>query len=280
MATEQILSSQEFGEGSPILIIHGWTMDGKYEQLDFEPIFTKTTGFRRIYVDLPGHGLTRAHNISNADDIFASLVQFINTRLDKSRFLIVGTSYGGYLARALAMRYIKQVDGLLLRVPVVDPDNSLRDRDGFQPLVVDEKLWSTVSSEDKKLFGDISVQAPGYIKALKAKYEQAVNPALKLAKRTMLESIRRDPRRYGLTNGPDDKISQFLAPTLIVCGRQDRSVGYRDAFRLLEFYPRSTYIALDRGEHALPVDQVALFEAVVRDWLSRVDEWQGHAAKL
>lgn len=270
-----ILSAQEVGEGHPMLIIHGWEMNRKVEQLDFEPVFSKTAGIRRIYVDLPGMGATPANDIANMDDIYSRLVLFIDARLGKSRFSLVGSSCGGYLARALAQRYIGQVDGLLLRVPLIEPDDKFRDLDAFQPLVVNEELMSSIPKEDKKLLGDVTIQTSAYIKALKAKYDQAVVPALEAANNEVLDPIRADPQRYSISPTVDKKTVKFLAPTLIMCGRQDESVGYRDSLRLLELYPRSTYIVLDRGTHAFPVDQHAVFEALVRDWLARVDEWRG-----
>lgn len=270
-----ILSAHEIGEGFPVLIIHGWEMDGKVEQLDFEPIFNKIPGLRRIYVDLPGMGKTPANDVKDMEDIYHRLVQFIDTRLGQSRFLIIGTSCGGYLARAIAQEYTKQVDGLLLRVPLIEPADSRRDLDAFKPLVANEQLMSNMSTEDKSLLGNIIVQTPGYVKALKAKYDQAVLPAMKAADNQVLDSIRADPNRYQLSFSLDNENAKFLAPTLIVCGRQDETVGYRDSLRLLELYPRSTYVVLDRGMHGLPIDETGLFDALVRDWITRVDEWRG-----
>ncbi|KAF2713292.1 alpha/beta-hydrolase [Pleomassaria siparia CBS 279.74] len=277
METDSLLSTHEIGEGLPVLVVHGWEMNGKVEERDFEPVFTKAPGFRRIYVDLPGMGTTPANNVKDLDDIYLRLVQFIDTRIGKSKFLLVGSSCGGYLARALAQRYIKQVDGLLLRVPLVEPNDTLRDVDTFQPLVLNEQLMSSIPNEDKALLGDVHIQTPAYIKSLKAKYQEIYLPALKAADKEALDPIRADPRRYQISLASDNEHPKLFAPTLIICGRQDEVVGYRDSLRLLELYPRSTYVVLDRGRHSLPVDENGIFEALVRDWLTRVDEWRGSA---
>ncbi|KAJ6104989.1 hypothetical protein N7486_003678 [Penicillium sp. IBT 16267x] len=272
---ESILSAHEIGEGLPVLIIHGWEMDGRVEELDFEPIFNKTPGLRRIYVDLPGMGTTPAKNVQHLHDMYLRLMQFIDSRLGKSRFLLVGTSCGGYIARAIAQTYIERVDGLLLRVPLIEPKDNMRDLDPFNPLVANEQLMSNMSAEDRTLLGNVLVQTPAYVKTLKTKYEKAYLPAEKAADKKVLDPIRADPSRYHLPLSLDDESAKFFAPTLLVCGRQDESVGYRDSLRLLELYPRSTYIVLDRGTHALPIDETRVFEALVRDWIVRVDEWRG-----
>ncbi|KAJ5755414.1 alpha/beta hydrolase [Penicillium manginii] len=273
---QSILSAHEIGEGIPIIIIHGWEMQGKAEEPDFEPIFSTIPGHRRIYVDLPGMGITPANNVKDLDDMYNRLSQFIDARLGSSRFLLIGSSCGGYLARAIAQKYAGQVDGLLLRVPLIEPKDSMRDLDPFKPLVENETLMSNVSAEDKALLGDILVQTPPYIQALKAKYEDVYLPAGNAADSEALDPIRADPDRYRLSSALLDESARFFAPTLIVCGRQDQSVGYRDSLRLLELYPRSSYVVLDRSTHGLPVDdsERSVFGVLVRDWINRVDEWR------
>lgn len=269
-----VLSSKEIGEGFPILLIPGWEMEGRVEQMDFEPIFSKTPGYCRIYVDLPGMGKTPANGIRSQDDIYHRLVQFIDSRLGKSRFLVAGSSCGGYLACAIAQKYNAQVDGLLLKVPLIEPDDSKRDLDSFKPLISNAQLMSSMSAEDKAALGNVLIQTPAYIESLKTKYKEAFIPAVEAADKTVLDPIREDPKRYSLSFFADIRHAKFHAPTLVVCGRQDEVVGYRDALRLLEIYPRSTFAVLDRGTHDLPVDDAGVFQALVRDWIVRVREWQ------
>jgi pimeloyl-ACP methyl ester carboxylesterase len=276
---ESILSSHEIGDGLPVVIIHGWQMEGRVEELDFEPIFTKTPGLRRIYVDLPGMGTTPANDVKDLDEIYLRLVQFIDSRLGKSRFLLVGSSCGGYLARAIAQKYNEQVDGLLLRVPLIEPKDSMRDLDAFKPLVANDQLMSNISAEDRTLLGNVLVQTPAYVKALKTKYEEVYLRAEQASDDKVLDPIRADPDRYQLSFLLDNESAKFFAPTLVVCGRQDESVGYRDSLRLLELYPRSTYVVLDRGTHALPVDETSVFEVLVRDWITRIEEWRGRTVR-
>ncbi|VUC29072.1 unnamed protein product [Clonostachys rosea] len=267
------LSAREIGEGFPILIIHGWEMRGEVEERDFEPIFSQISGLRRIYVDLPGMGATPANGVKDQDEMYHRLLQFIESRLGSSRFAVVGSSCGAYLARAVAQKYPDQVDGLLLRVPLIEPADSKRDVDPFKPLVENEQFLSSISAEDRASLGNILIQTPEYVEALRKKYQEVYTPAMKAADSKVLDPIREDPNRYGLSFSLDE--AKFLAPTLIVCGRQDTGVGHRDSLRLLELYPRSTYAVLDRGTHGLPIGDRSLFDALVRDWVSRVNEWRG-----
>lgn len=268
------LSAYEIGEGFPVLIVHGWQAEGKVEELDFEPIFAKAPGLLRIYVDLPGMGATPADNVKNLDDIYLRLANFIDSRLQKSRFALIGSSCGGYIARAIAQKYHDQVDGLLLRVPVIEPDNNKRDLDPYSPLVENKEVMSNLSTEDKNLLGNVLVQTPDYVQTLKAKFDEVYLPAERATDKKALDPIRDDPQRYRLSTPFIDENIKFLAPTLIICGRQDEVVGYRDSLRLLELYPRSTFAVLDRGTHGIPIDETGVFEALVRDWIFRVNEWR------
>lgn len=66
----------------------------------------------------------------------------------------------------------------------------------------------------------------------------------------------------------------FLHPRLLYVVGKMRALAI-DSLRLLELYPRSTYVVLDRGTHGLPIDETSVFEALVRDWINRVNEWRG-----
>jgi pimeloyl-ACP methyl ester carboxylesterase len=66
--------------------------------------------------------------------------------------------------------------------------------------------------------------------------------------------------------------ASFGKPTLILVGRQDSVTGYRDAWDLVEHYPRATFAVLDRAGHGLDLEQRGLFEALVGEWLDRVEE--------
>ena len=62
----------------------------------------------------------------------------------------------------------------------------------------------------------------------------------------------------------------FEAPTLIIAARQDLTVGYRDAWDILESYPRAPFAVLDRADHVWPIETPNLLAALVEDWLARI----------
>ena len=44
------------GEGYPIVMLHGWTLDHQVMLHAMEPLFEKRSGMKRIYIELPGMG--------------------------------------------------------------------------------------------------------------------------------------------------------------------------------------------------------------------------------
>ncbi|KAK5712056.1 hypothetical protein LTR15_012125 [Elasticomyces elasticus] len=261
------LAYQDVGQGLPVLIIHGWTMSGSVEAIDFEPVFIKQPGYRRLYMDLPGMGQTPAGAIKDLDSMLQSVSTFVEKQILPSKFLIIGTSCGAYLARALAYKYASAVDGLLIRVPLIEPVTSKRDLDPFMPVISNNALLSSLSITDRETLGDIPVQTPEYIDSLRGRLRTSILPAIAASDSAVLEPIRNDQDLYRLTAPMHSPDMPFAKPTLILTGRQDTVVGYRDAWPLLACYPRATFVALDRMDHGLPVDDtdVLIFEACKRN---------------
>jgi len=270
-----LIAYEAHGRGTPILFIHGWELSGVYEATEFEPIFSRIqeNHYRRIYIDLPGMGNSPADDkVVDLATMLDSVAGFVDEYISPKRFLLVGTSLGGYLARALTTRFGSQVLGVLLKVPLIEPSNERRDVDVANAIVRNEKAMASIApSQLHSLGGDVLVQTPAYIEKLLTKAAIA-NRTTTENDNKFLEVIRDDPKRYSLPILESGGEAKFERPALILAGRHDAVVGYRDSLRLLELYPRASFVALDRGTHFLPVDEGALVEGLVLDWLRRVEE--------
>lgn len=263
---------EERGEGRPMLFLHGWTMDRRVEADAYERIFATRPGWRRIYPDLPGMGRSVAKDgLRTQDDMVEVLLAFIDRVLPPGRFLLAGTSAGGYLARAIAVRRRPRIAGLLLRVPAVFPDVTKRTLPSFQPLVRDDALMASLDEDERTVLGDVLVQKRDYIEAHGLRQRGLIQPAIDATAPVILD-IRADPKRYAVSFDLAEMEKSFEEPTLIVAARQDTVVGYRDAWAILESYPRATFAVVDRADHGWPAESHDLLGALIDDWLMRVTE--------
>lgn len=146
------------GEGYPIVMLHGWTLDhqGMYHAL--EPIFKKQDGWKRIYIDLPGMGQSESQaSIKNSDDILEAVLCLLDEKIPNQPFIICGNSYGGYIARGIVHLRRKQVRGLLLMAPMTIPESEKRSVPQHKIIKRDKKLISSLSPEDANEFGLMAV---------------------------------------------------------------------------------------------------------------------------
>jgi pimeloyl-ACP methyl ester carboxylesterase len=264
---ESKLTARLVGSGTPILFLHSWTSEGADEADAFEPIFGRIEGWQRIYPDLPGMGDSEATRIANLDAMVEAIGVVIAECIGSREFAVAGSSAGGYLAQGIASKYGDQVLGVLLRSPVVVPTFAKRD---IGPLL---GIHSANCIDRSKPVDRATIIADAAYERARASKEQLRDrPARDRAQMEMIEALREDESRYVL-NVPFVTSPQ---PTLIIAPRQDARVGYRDAWNLMERFPRATFVAVDRAEHAFPLDplSVRLFEGLVENWLQRVEEYR------
>lgn len=263
---------EAFGEGRPIIALHGWSLDHHHMVSAMEPLFKRRQGWKRIYPDLPGHGRTAGEDwITNQDQILHVILGFIENVVQGERFVVGGTSAGAYLARGVAYHRAVMMDGLLLVVPLVVADDAKRTVPPQVTLVEDLALVSELEPEEAEVFQMAVVQSRKLLDRMRAEPPLTAG----LGDPESQERIRQEPERYAFSFDVDALPEPFAGPTLIITGRQDSSVGYLDAWGIVENYPRGTFVSLDRAAHLLEIEQEDLFEALVGEWLDRVDEHSG-----
>ncbi len=99
------------------------------------------------------------------------------------------------------------------------------------------------------------------------RYKTEISSGISISDKSFLEKI---DENYQFSFDVDHMKSKFTKPTLFILGKQDSCVGYKDAWDILDNYPRATFAVLDRGGHNLQLEQADLFSALVKEWLIRV----------
>jgi pimeloyl-ACP methyl ester carboxylesterase len=249
------------GAGRPIVMVPGIPSDHGVMQRFMEPLFPQREGWRRLYPDLPGTGRSPAlERLATHDQMLDAMLAFIDTVIPGQRFVLAGYSYGGYLARGVLYHRAASVDGLLLCAPAVTaPPAHLPEKTA---LVEDPVL---VARLDPGIASLVVVQSPAVVEAV-----GVVEAEVQLADHAFIARLdEAGPFSFGVETLP----APFGAPTLILTGRQDHICGYRDAWELLDNYPRATFAVLDRAGHFVNIEQDGLCQALMREWLDRVEEY-------
>lgn len=255
---------EEYGTGTPVVMIHGFSPDHRLMKGCMEPIFKEREGYRRIYLDLPGMGRTKDYEeIQNTDEMLEAVIELIDNMLPKQEFLIAGESYGGYITRGIIAKMAERVRGAAFICPMIIPAHAERTLPEHANLQVDHDFLGTLTKEEREDFSGIQVVLNEYNWK---RYKEEVVAGLKAADPGHLEKI---SRAYGFTF-PIDQI-EFLKPCVFLVGRQDHITGYHDAYNILDKYPRATLSILDTAGHNLQIEQEELLNAHVKEWLNRVD---------
>ncbi len=124
---EVLVHYVEHGVGVPLVALHGAGVDHREIEAAIEAIVPGTQ-YRRIYPDLPGMGLSTADGLNCNDDVVMLLGDFID-HLGAGPVMLLGHSYGAYLARGVAARRPGTVLGLALLCPVAERARNVPDHD-------------------------------------------------------------------------------------------------------------------------------------------------------
>ncbi len=253
----------------PVLMIHGFGIDRHVMTGCMEPIFEGRAGWKRIYFDLPGMGLTPAPRwLNNADQMLDAIIVLINKIVPDDSFIVAGESYGAYLARGIVHLIPERLKGALLICPVILADRKRRYLPSRQVFVRDSAFLAGIEeTECKHLFERVLV-----VQDQKRwnRFTQDIIPGVSTKDRAFLKRF--EKRGYSFSFNVDQLEHPFDRPSLILSGRQDTSVGYRDSLRIIENFSRGTFAILDRAGHGLEVEQENVFNCVVNEWLDRVEE--------
>ena len=253
------------GEGDPILIMHGGGLDQRHMQDALEPVFEDVSGWRRVYIDLPGHGASLVDDSVNChDDVLNIVSAFASRAFDGERFAVIGESRGSYHAMGLVHTRPLDIIGMMLIVADDMPGASVDWRPEHQTLVkIPEAEAVGASDEAKARFSRLVVQNTDILE----KIERTKVPASKLADRQLAEKIKTN---FKFSFDLSDQTAIFEEPCLIVNGRQDAMSGYQDMMDGIEKFPRATLAVLDCAGHSLAWEQPELFKALTENWLRRM----------
>jgi pimeloyl-ACP methyl ester carboxylesterase len=263
---------ETYGEGRPILFIPGWSLNSRLTADQMEPCFHQREGWKRIYIDPPGHGKTPGKDwITNQDKMLEVILACIDKLTTGQKYCLVGISLGAYLARGVILQRARFVDGIAMIVPAIIAEDEKRSVPPYKVLIKDPSVYAELTTMEQDIFGMSVIHSRTWLDAIRTSPQI---PDDENGDPEFLGKIRDKSENYAFSFDVDAVSEPFPGPSLIITGRQDSVVGYRDAWNILENYPRASYVVLDRAGHPLE-DSSELVNVLIREWLDRVDEYTG-----
>jgi pimeloyl-ACP methyl ester carboxylesterase len=248
------------GDGRPLLFVPGLATDRRVLMAAFEPL---PSGWRRIYIDLPGHGGSKGDPDNASADHLVDLLAHVTRELcGDTAPSVIGYAYGGYLAQGLAAQL--PLEGLYLLCPTVEADFGKRTVPPRR-VVAQEELIFSEDPREKEAFEEVAVVQT---KAALEIFQRVVHPSNIATDQAMLASIR---GRYVMSRPYMQALQAFEKPVAILCGRDDHWVGWEDAHKLTRALRDAHYTVLPRCGHLLPFESPQLFRAHFEAWLARLD---------
>ena len=260
-----MLNYRVLGEGKPILFLHGVTLDHRHMMDVMEPAFEGMKGWRRVYIDMPGHGQSSARDtIRSQDDLLQSIIEFTDDHFQDTPFALVGLSRGSYIARGIVHMRRDRITGVALIVPGGNPSSDPKRLPLHQVLEPDPTIRTELSDEEVWAFENMSVVQN---RAIVDKRRRIIEPARKLFNAAQDARV---VEAFDFSFCEEEEASIFEEPSLIVAGRQDSISGYLDAIDLLHRFPRASLGVLDLAGHGLTWERPDLFNSLMQDWLERL----------
>ena len=197
--------------------------------------------------------------------MFNILLQVIEQVLGTQKFAVVGNSYGGYLALGLARTIPEQLLGVALLVPDLPDDSNNRDVPPVQIIVEDANIFTDLQDDEQWIPNGV-VEHSQYALDQIREFDM---PGYRASDDDLLERLNKN---YLLPVELRHAGDPFAQPSLIALGHQDATVGYERQLQLLSEFPRATVAVVDMAGHYLGrVERPKVFNALVRDWLERVE---------
>ena len=251
------------GQGHPVVLIHGV---GLNKEMWGGQIVGLAPHFQVIAYDMLGHGASPRPEPGTGLDGYAAQLKELLDHLQLPQATVIGFSMGGLVARAFALHYPQQLEGLVIL-------NSVFNRSAEQRAGVIERTRQAAEHGP-------DANAEAALSRWFSREYQAANPAQIAAIRQTLAS--NDPQgyltTYELFATQDmylvEDLGSIQVPTLVATGELDPGSTPEMARQLAERIPGAQVAVLDEQRHMMPVESPRLVNQVLLDFLHQAQTIQ------
>lgn len=264
------LNYEVAGEGSPLLLIHAWPTDHAIWQLQV-PVFSEY--FRTIAVDLRGCGQSDKTPGDKSPRTMSEDMIALLDELSLPRAAVCGISLGGVVAAQMTLDHPDRisasvwvgapsdVDGFLITIG----DETMTIREAYLRVLEPEGyrgFWEKVwKANIGLLFNPEFVQSRVGSHLIQSLFEERY--ARFNADASAIIEILNTMRGWNIR----DRLASVSRPVMVVAGDHDPTLEYcREQGRMAR---GAEYVEIENSGHFSTLDQVAQFNDIVLDFLSR-----------
>lgn len=249
------------GSGHPALLIHG-SGPGVTGWANWRltiPVLSQVS--RVIVPDMVGFGFTdRPAGIQyNLDTWVAQVIGLLDAlKIEKTD--LIGNSFGGSLALALAIRHPQRVRRLVLMGSVgvhFELTTGLDLAWGYTPSIANMRKLLDVFAYDRNLVTD---------ELAELRYKASIQPGFQEAFSSMFPA----PRQNGINAlmSKEEDIRALPHDTLVIHGREDQIIPLANSVTLANWIPRSQLHVFGRCGHWTQIEHAARFNKLVSNFFA------------
>ncbi len=246
----------DLGEGAPVLLIHG-SGPGVSAYANWRLTMAALgNNFRVIAPDIVGFGFThRPESYNYSMDNWVKHIIGVMDALEVEKAHVVGNSFGGALAIAIAIRHPGRIDRMVLMGAAgtqFDLTDGLDAVWGYTPSIKNMRDILDIFAYDRSLVSD---------DLARLRYEASIQPGLQESYSRMFPEPRQ--RWVSALASSDTDIKGISNETLIVHGREDRVVPLSSSLRLVELIERAQLHVFGRCGHWTQIEQADRFNRLL-----------------
>lgn len=251
----------DMGAGDPVLMIHG-SGPGVSAWANWRLVMPVMAEQARVIApDMAGFGFSaRPQGYDYSMDNWVAQAVGLLDALDIHKADLVGNSFGGALALALAIRHPERVRRLVLMGSVGVPFEISEGLDavwGYTPSFENMRRIMDYFAWDRSLVNDELAQL---------RYEASIRPGFQESFSAMFPAPRQ--RWVDAMTSSESDIRAIAHETLIIHGRDDRVIPLQTSLTLHQLISRSQLHVFGRCGHWTQIEHAARFARLVGDFLA------------
>ena len=253
----------DIGTGPSVMLIHG-SGPGVTAWANWRLVMPELSkNYRVIAPDMLGFGFTeRPTNTQCNVERWVNHAIGILDALDIEQCDLVGNSFGGGIALALAIRHPQRVRRLILMGSVGVPFTLTPGLDavwGYSPSLTTMKGLLDIFAYDRSLVTD---------ELAELRYEASIRPGFHEAFSSMFPAPRQ--RWVDALASEEADIRAIQHQTLIMHGREDQIIPLQTSQKLFEWIPKSQLHVFGQCGHWTQIEHAARFSTLVSNFLAEI----------